>query len=350
MRRVTIFLFFFMIATFINAATEQDSTGLPGDNFSLEGAMDLFKHAKSPEDFEKQLNNPDNPVNNLDLNEDGEVDYIKVEDITSKDVHALVLRVDLSSSESQDVAVIEIEKTGKKDAIAQIIGDSALYEGNPIVEPFDVEEGMGDTNGPSPSLHVNRIVVNVWLWPSVRFIYAPSYRPWRSPWRWAYYPAWWRPWRPYPWHVYHPRVRVYHVHYRVTPHHRVVHAHKIYTPRRKTSVSVTRRTTIVKTKRRKSGVISSKTKTTTIGVKKKNGKIIAGKQTSTTKTVKSSSGNKKVVKSTTKTKKVSTNKHGKVTRTKTKSKSTSVTHKNKHGGKTKVTRTKTKKVTKKKRK
>ena len=33
-----------------------DSTGLPGDNFSLEGAIDLFKKAESPEDFEKLLN------------------------------------------------------------------------------------------------------------------------------------------------------------------------------------------------------------------------------------------------------------------------------------------------------
>lgn len=31
---------------------EADSTGLPGDNFSLEGAIELFKQASSPEEFE----------------------------------------------------------------------------------------------------------------------------------------------------------------------------------------------------------------------------------------------------------------------------------------------------------
>src|SRR5689334_14759275 len=32
-----------------------DSTGLPGDNFSLQGALDLFKKAETPEAFEKSL-------------------------------------------------------------------------------------------------------------------------------------------------------------------------------------------------------------------------------------------------------------------------------------------------------
>ena len=33
-----------------------DSTGLPGDDFSLQGALQLFKDAASIEDFEKSLN------------------------------------------------------------------------------------------------------------------------------------------------------------------------------------------------------------------------------------------------------------------------------------------------------
>ena len=42
-----------------------DSTGLPGDQFSLEGALELFKNAASPEDFEKALNTEDNYVNKI---------------------------------------------------------------------------------------------------------------------------------------------------------------------------------------------------------------------------------------------------------------------------------------------
>ena len=113
---------------------EADSTGLPGDHFSLEGALELFKKAESPEAFEKLLNDADNYVNNLDLNEDGEVDYIRVEDRMEGDVHAIVLQVPVSESESQDVAVIEIEKTGAEEAILQILGDEDVFGETRIVE------------------------------------------------------------------------------------------------------------------------------------------------------------------------------------------------------------------------
>ena len=64
----------------VSASTTIDSTGWPGDHFSLEGALELFKKAESPEQFEKSLNSSDNYVNNLDLNEDGDTDYIRVVD------------------------------------------------------------------------------------------------------------------------------------------------------------------------------------------------------------------------------------------------------------------------------
>ena len=61
-------------------AQETDSTGLEGDNLDLNGVLELFKESKDVEDFEKKLNTESNGVNNLDLNEDGEVDYIRVVD------------------------------------------------------------------------------------------------------------------------------------------------------------------------------------------------------------------------------------------------------------------------------
>ncbi|MBK9397271.1 MAG: hypothetical protein IPN55_08575 [Saprospiraceae bacterium] len=77
---VFIFSIFFSLTAFSQADIKADSTGLPGDNFSLQGAMDLFSKATSPEDFEKAINDEKNNVNNLDLNGDGEIDYIKVID------------------------------------------------------------------------------------------------------------------------------------------------------------------------------------------------------------------------------------------------------------------------------
>ena len=75
MKRLIIFclvLSFLSIDNQINA--QEESTGLLGDNFSLEGALDVLKNASTLENFEKQLNNKDSDVNNLDLNDDGDIE------------------------------------------------------------------------------------------------------------------------------------------------------------------------------------------------------------------------------------------------------------------------------------
>lgn len=228
-----------------------DSTGLPGDNFSLQGAIALFKKASSPEEFEKMLNAENNHVNNLDLNDDGEIDYIRVIDNSEKNAHAIALQAVVSDKESQDIAVIEIEKTGDETAMLQIIGDKDIYGSEVIVEPvnedndantfFDNSMENSVAHGPNAfdySANNLGIIVNVWFWPSVRFIYAPMYRPWISPWRWNYYPMGWRPWKPMRWHVWYPYRRPYFAYCAVVPTHRVLYAHRIYAPRRVTSVTV----------------------------------------------------------------------------------------------------------------
>lgn len=275
------FLFFSFSLT-AQDDVDADSTGLPGDNFSLEGAIALFKKAQSPEDFEKLLNTEENNVNNLDLNEDGEIDYIRVIDNMDGDVHALVLQVPVSESESQDIAVIEIEKQGDEDAILQIIGDEDIFGEQVIAEPFEEEGVKNGRGGPAVQAGPVRIVVNVWLWPSVRFVYRPGYRVWVSPWRWRYYPAWWRPWRPLAWHRYHPRVAPYRAHCHVIGTHRVVRAHAVYAPRRTGSTVVrTRTTTVVAARGRHGGTVVGKKTTTTTTVHGRNGREVERTNTTT---------------------------------------------------------------------
>ncbi len=277
---------------------EADSTGLPGDNFSLEAAIELFKKSDSPEDFEKRLNSENNDANNLDLNDDGEIDYIRVVDNMDGDVHALVLQVAVSEKESQDVAVIEIEKQGADNAILQIIGDEALYGEQTIAEPFEEEKvKSGKNKGPAAERAPVRIVVNVWMWPSVRFMYAPAYRVWVSPWRWRVYPAYWRPWRPHPWRAFHVRAVPYRVHSHVVRTHRVHRAHAVYAPHRAHSKVVHTRTTTVVAARGKNGAVVGKKTTTTT---KRNGHVKQSKTTTTT-AKKGKNGNVGVKKTTTKT-------------------------------------------------
>ena len=201
-------------------AQEKDSLGMIGDNLDLYAVLDAFKTVESVEAFEKTLNSSEAKLNNLDLDENNEVDYIQVIDNADKDAHALILRIAVSETESQDVAVIELEKNGKASATIQIVGDEELYGEDYIVEPL---ETVAAGHMP-PAL----VVVNVWGWPSVRFIYGPKYRLWRSPWKWRHYPGWWRPWKPYGWRNYSRFHAQHHHHYRVVRIHRVGSAHKIY--------------------------------------------------------------------------------------------------------------------------
>jgi hypothetical protein len=229
---------YFIIPTFMLAALsvtgqqkESDSTGLPGDNFSLSGALELFKGSASPEEFEKKLNAENGKVNNLDLNGDGEIDYIKVIDRSEGDAHAFVLQALVSENESQDVAVIELEKGGDDKAALQIIGDEEIYGNERIVEPKEEVKTHAGTKS-------SNVTVNVYTWPAVRYVYGPTYRVWVSPSRWHSRPVWWRPWRPVGYHVFHPYHAPYRHRYVVVHTHRTVHAHRIYRPVRTTSVTV----------------------------------------------------------------------------------------------------------------
>jgi hypothetical protein len=275
MKQLIFTLTFSLFFTFvITAQTEAVPTGFDGDHFSLEGAIDLFKQSSSIEDFEKRLNEEKNNINNLDLNEDGEIDYLRVEDKMDGDVHAIIIQAPISDSENQDIAVIEIEKTGKETAILQIVGDEEIYGEQKIVEPFEEQVEQSGNGGSNEN------------WSPVRFVYAPRYRPYVSSYRWRTYPRLWKPWRPQPFHVYHRHHVRHHRHYHVVRTHRVVRAHKIYTPHRRTATVVGKRTTVIRTNKKGNKVVRQKSTT----VKNRNGKKVAGKKT--TKVVKKQ-GNKK---------------------------------------------------------
>lgn len=224
----------------MNGQSIEDETGLPGDQFSLEGALELFKTANSIEDFEKSINLSENHINNLDLNDDGDTDYIHINGSNDGDMRIFVLQVLVSENEKQDIAVIEVEKTGDENAIIQIIGDEDIFGEEIIVEPSDENDKDIDDRKRGPAVYEGAyVVVNVWAWPSIRFIYGPNYRPWVSPWRWRVYPNWWRPWRPLSWAVWHPfKVKHYRPTLRVVHTHRVVKAHHVYRASRVTSTTV----------------------------------------------------------------------------------------------------------------
>lgn len=179
--------------------------GLPGDNLNLYAVMNLFQKSETIEGFERSLNDENTRINNLDLNNDNYIDYIKVADYVDGNVHTIVLQDVLDRNESQDVAVFTVEKLRDGSAQIQLIGDEALYGQNYIVEPIYGETPNPGYTGRSNRKNVNVVTttyVQVDTWPLVRFIYLPNYSVWHSSWYWGYYPEYWHPWRPYYWHYY----------------------------------------------------------------------------------------------------------------------------------------------------
>lgn len=209
-----------------------ERTGYAGDYFSLQGALDLFKNSDTLLEFERKLNSQDQYVNNLDLNEDGRVDYIRVEHRRAQNYHVIVLQSLIGSNEVQDVAVIELEKKGSRDVVLQIVGDEDVFGESIVVEPRDDEYEHYPYADYEYNTKYRDPYVNVFWWGIVNHIFDHSYRVYVSPYRWSSYPSWWCSWRQRSWSVYHPRITVFHSRYHIARVHRVAHVHHWYRPSR----------------------------------------------------------------------------------------------------------------------
>jgi hypothetical protein len=210
----SILLALFLSGTTLKAQDKQDDNlGLPGDNLNLYAVMKLFQQSKTLEDFERSLNDQNSTINNLDLNGDNLVDYIKVIDNVNGDVHNIVLQVAINPKENQDVAVFTVQRFQNGQVQIQLTGDEALYGKDYIIEPIFNDSNPGGTPNPGYTgntrtvngetvTYVNTTPAQVAAWPVVRFMFLPSYTIYRSSWSWGYYPSYWHTWRPFSWNYY----------------------------------------------------------------------------------------------------------------------------------------------------
>jgi hypothetical protein len=249
----TLYLILAAVGISIKAqAQTPDYLGLPGDNLNLFAVMKLFQESQTLEIFERDLNNEDMHINNLDLDQDGRIDYIRVVDNADGNYHTIVLQDALSPRDIQDVAVFTVNRDRHGRVSIQLTGDEALYGRDYIVEPNYADLEYNETPNPGYTYYNGDAVVvrtstqEVAAWPVIRFIFMPTYVVWHSPWYYNYYPSYWHPWRPYYWHYY------YGYHYNWDPyyygHYRVYHYHRdpywhdsYYSQRRNYSPVVTTR-------------------------------------------------------------------------------------------------------------
>ena len=162
------------------------------DNLDLDAVASIFGESKNLEDFEQRLNDPESRISNLDLNEDGYIDYLRVVENSSDQNSLVVIQAVLNEDVYQDVATIEVEKVQNGNHRIQIVGDSYLYGSDYIIEPIFVRTPL-----------------------IFSFLWGPHYNPWRSPYYWHHYPTWYTYYKPYSPFKYHKRVMGY-INYRNT--------------------------------------------------------------------------------------------------------------------------------------
>ena len=216
MKRVFLFILtlgsLFMVPYSVMADETVTVTATSSDiseNLDLKTVATLFGQAKDLEQFEALLNNPDSAFSNLDLNGDGEVDYLRVIETADDNRHLVVIQAVLAKDIYQDVASIFVEKDANNQVTVQVIGDEYIYGADYIIEP----------------VYIYQPVIYDWFW-------GPSWVCWHSPYYWGYWPGWWRPyycidpflyWDHCYWHHYHHPICSYRTGHHHHHHYRPMH-------------------------------------------------------------------------------------------------------------------------------
>ena len=143
------------------------------NNLDLKAVATAFGESKNLEEFEKKLNEYDSQISNLDLNNDGQVDYLRVIENNEKGVHIVKIQAVLDKDVYQDVASIIVEKDQNDNPTVQVVGDPYLYGDNYVIEPSYMY---------TPSIF--------------SFFWGANYFSWNSPYYWGYYPSYYHHYRP----------------------------------------------------------------------------------------------------------------------------------------------------------
>ena len=156
------------------------------DGLDLKSVGELLKKSSSTNDFEKLLNSSSEGVNNLDLNEDGKVDYIKVTEYGKGNIRGYSLTVEPAKGEEQEIATIEVEKEANGQGSMQMHGNENIYgSGHYYHSRFSFGDYM-----------------------LMSYLWGPRWGYWHSPYRYGYYPSYYRSYRPVSRSTYTSRTRV----------------------------------------------------------------------------------------------------------------------------------------------
>ncbi len=144
------------------------SAGDLSEGLDLNALGEVFKSSDDLQHFEQQLNNPQLYLNNLDLNGDGQVDFLRVIEEQTENGRLVVVQAIVGENAFTDVAYIDIQRDTSGRYKVQIRGEEALYGDHTYYVPrYDYVS-----------------------WPIVSSLWAANYYYYSSPYYWGYYPSW----------------------------------------------------------------------------------------------------------------------------------------------------------------
>lgn len=131
----------------------------------LNAVAAAYAESRSVKEFEQIINSSRYMINNLDLNHDGWVDYLRVIETYKGYYHAMLIQACLAPGIFQDVATLVAER--RPDVLfVEVIGDRYLYGYNYVVRPVFVKR------------------------PPMWDVYGQTrYEAWSSPYYYGYYPS-----------------------------------------------------------------------------------------------------------------------------------------------------------------
>ena len=151
----------------------------------LNAVAAAFADSRSVREFEQILNSSRYMINNLDLNRDGWIDYLRVIETHRGVYHTFLIQACLGPSLYQDVATLVAEH--RPNALyVEVIGDRWLYGPNYIVRPVFIKRPP--------------------LW---NVFGRPSYAAWTSPYYYGYWPSYYQKPKPIYLNHYQAYVRTY---------------------------------------------------------------------------------------------------------------------------------------------
>ena len=151
----------------------------------LNAVAAAFAESRNVAEFEQLLNSSRYMINNLDLNRDGWIDYLRVIETHRGVYHTFLIQACLGHSLYQDVATLVAEH--RPNALyVEVIGDRWLYGPNYIVRPVFIKRPP--------------------LWDVFG---RPTYAAWTSPYYYGYWPSYYQKPKPIYLNHYQAYVRTY---------------------------------------------------------------------------------------------------------------------------------------------